>query len=141
MEATPPPADPPPADPRLAGAPPPGAPEKAGGGLRALGILGFLLLAFGAAVIAVTMADLGDGPLCDDVPGGAAHPLVDCWDVSSGGRVVALILGWPGALCAALAALAALAFTITGRNGRRFWVLTAAAVVLCGLSIAVAQIT
>lgn len=134
-------ASPPPAEPRLADAPPPAAPEKAGGGLRALGVLGFLVLAFGAAVIAITMADLGDGPLCDSVPGGAEHPLVDCWDVSSGGRVVALILGWPGALCAALAALAALAFTFTGRNGRRFWLLTAAAVVLCGLSIAVAQVT
>ena len=70
-----------------------------------------------------------------------ARPPVECWDLSSGGRVAALILGWPGALCAALAALAALAFTFTGRNGRRFWLLTAAAVVLSGLSIAVAHIT
>ena len=135
MEATPPPAEP-----RLADAPPPAAPDRAGAGLRVLGVLGFLVLAFGAAVIAAVMIDLGDGPLCGDVPGGAEHPLVDCWDLSSGGRIVALILGWPGALCAALAALAALAFTITGRNGRRFWLLTAVAVVLCGLSIAVAQI-
>jgi hypothetical protein len=135
MEATPPPAEP-----RLADAPPPAAPEKAGGGMRALGVLGFLVMAFGAAVIAAVLIDLGDGPLCENV-GGADHPLVDCWDVSSGGRVVSLIIGWPGVLAGALAALAALAFAITGRNGRRFWLLTATAVVLCGISIAVAQIS
>jgi hypothetical protein len=134
-------ASPPPAEPRLADAPPPAAPDRAGGGLRALGVLGFLVLAFGGGVIALTLVDLGDGPLCDDVVLSQLPPNEECWDVSSGGRVVALILGWPGALCAALAALAALAFTFTGRNARRFWLLTAAAVVLCGLSIAVAQVT
>jgi hypothetical protein len=83
------------------------------------------------------MVDLGNGPLCDQ-----PHLLSQsCWDVSSGGRVVTLILGWPGVILGGLAALAALAFAVTGRNGRRVWLLTLAAVVLCGLSIAVAQIT
>jgi hypothetical protein len=135
MEATTPPPEP-----SLATAPPPTPPQKAGAGLRVLGIVGFLVLAFATAVIVAVMVDLGDGPLCADV-GGAAHPLEDCWDVSSGGRVVSLILGWPGAVLAGLAALSALVFTFTGRNGRRVWMLTGAAVVLCGLSIAVAQIT
>src|SRR3954454_25374869 len=97
MEATPPPADP-----RLADALHHAAPQKAGAGLRVLGVLGFLVLAFGAAVIALTMGDLGQRPLCDTVPGGAAAPIEDCWDVSSGGSVVALILGWPGAVFAGL---------------------------------------
>ena len=112
--------------------------------MRPRGVLGFLVLAFGGGVIALTLVDLGDGPLCDDVVLSQLPPNEECWDVSSGGRVVALILGWPGAVLAglaALAALAALAFTFTGRNARRFWLLTAAAVVLCGLSIAVAQVT
>ena len=126
-----------------AAAPPPSPSEresgKAGAGWRVLAILAAVVLAFGAAVIALVMLDLGDGPLCGDV-GGAAHPTQDCWDVNSTGRVISLVLGWPGAVLAALAALAALAFTITGRNGGRFWMLAIAAVVLCALSIGVAQV-
>ena len=110
---------------------------KANAGLRALAVLGSLVLAFATAVIVIVMVDLGNGPLCSE----PVQPGKDCWDVSSGGRVVTLILGWPGAILGGVAALAALAFAVTGRNGRRVWLLTAAAVVLCGLSIAVAQIT
>lgn len=133
MEATPPPppsgAPPPP--------PPPAAPEKAGPGIRALALLGSLLLAFAAAVIISVMVDLGGGPLCSE----PVQPGKSCWDVSSGGRVVTLILGWPGAILGVVAAIAALMLAVNGRNGRRVWLLTVAAVVLCGLSIAVAQIT
>jgi hypothetical protein len=129
----------PPPEPSLATAPPPSAPEKAGPGLRVLAIVGFVVLAFATAVIVSVMVDLGGGPLCKDV-GGAANPTEDCWDVSSGGQVISLVLGWPGAILGGLAALSALAFTFTGRNGRRFWLLTLAAVVLSALSIAAAQV-
>jgi hypothetical protein len=139
MEATPPPPPPPPPPEAMPPPPPPvpGDAPKASGGMRALAVLGALVLAFAAAVIITVMVDLGKGPLC-----GEPHDITEtCWDVSSGGRVVSLIFGWPGAILGVVAALAALAFALTGRNGRRVWVLTGAAVVLCGLSIAVAQIT
>ncbi len=110
---------------------------KAGAGLRVLAVIGSLILAFATAVIVTVMVDLGNGPLCDQ----AVSFGQDCWDVSSGGRVVTLILGWPGAILGGAAALAALLLAVTGRNGRRVWLLTVAAVVLCALSIAVAQIT
>ena len=113
------------------------AESKAGVGTRILAVVGALVLAFATAVIATVMADLGNGPLC-----GEPHNLGEsCWDVSSAGRVVTLLLGWPGVLAGGLAALAALALAITGRNAMRVWALVGAAIVLCGLSIAVAQIT
>src|SRR6478609_8063962 len=95
--------------------PAPAAPQKAGAGYRILAVLGSLVLAFATAVIVIVMVDLGNGPLCSQ-----PHLLSQsCWDVSSGGRVVTLILGWPGVILGGLAALAALAFAVTGRNGRR----------------------
>ncbi len=135
MEASAPPPSPPPAPP----APPtaPAKPGKAGAGARTLAVLGALVLAFAAAVIISVLADLGDGPLCSE----PVQPGKSCWDVSSAGRVISLILGWPGAILGAVAALAALAFAVRGRDGRTVWSLTTAAVVLCGLSIAVAQVS
>ena len=68
MEATP------PAEPRLADGPSPAAPDKAGGGLRAVGVLGFLVLGIAAAVVAAVMVDIGNGPLCDAVQPTPGHP-------------------------------------------------------------------
>ena len=133
MEASASPPSPPPQAPPTA----PAQPGKAGGGARALAVLGALVLAFAAAVIISVLADLGNGPLCSE----PVQPGKSCWDVSSSGRVISLILGWPGAILGVVAALAALVFAVRGRNGRTVWLLTAAAVVLCGLSIAVAQVS
>ncbi len=103
--------------------------------MRALAAVGALILAFATAVIVAVMLDLGNGPLCKE-----ALPGQDCYDVSSTGRVISLVFGWPGAVLGGLAAITALGLAATGRNGRTVRLLTVPAVVLCGLSIAAAQV-
>ena len=143
MEAsgTPPPsAEPPPPPP-----PPPPAPAeegKATGGWRALGVVLALALAFACAVMIVAMADIGETPTCDDVLSGEAALPEDgeCFDGSSTQKTISLILGWPSGVLAGIAALLALFFAATGRQGRLVLQLTGAAVVLGGLSILIGSV-
>jgi hypothetical protein len=128
-----------------AAAPPPPAPgdeEKAGGGWRALGVLLALALAFACAVMAVAMAEIGGTPTCDDILSGEAALPSDgeCFDGSSTQKTISLILGWPSAVLAGIAALIALYFAATGRYGRTVLQLTGAAVVLGGLSILIGSV-
>ena len=139
MEAagTPPPAQP----------PPPAAHEavdredRASGGRRALAVVLALALAFACAVMFVAMGEISDTTPCDEVR--SAADLTDegeCFDGSSTQKTISLVLGWPSAVLAGLAALLALFFAATGTRGRLLMTVTGAAIVLGGLSIAVGSL-
>jgi hypothetical protein len=132
--AEPPPPPPPPA--------PPAAEGKATGGWRALGIVLALALAFACAVMVIAMADIGETPTCDDVLSGEAALPEDgeCFDGSSTQKTISLILGWPSGVLAGIAAVLALFFAATGRQGRLVLQLTGAAVVLGALSILIGSV-
>jgi hypothetical protein len=121
------------------------ADERASGGWRALGALLALALAFACAVMVVAMIDIGDTPRCDDEAAIAAEfesgdPEVECFEGSAAQKTISLILGWPSAVLAGLAAVLALYFVASGRHGRLVVVLTGAAVVLGGLSIVIGSV-
>lgn len=124
--------------------PPPAAtPEsdKAGAGPRVLAVLAALVLAFAAAVAILAMILIGDTTPCADVTGPAdLNEDGECFDGSSTKKLIALVLGWPGAILLAVSVLAGLAFTITGRGGRRFVGIAVVGAVLFGLSIAAGSI-
>jgi hypothetical protein len=65
---------------------------------------------------------------------------VECFEGSSGQQTISQILGWPGSLAAGLAALAALAFAITGRRGRLVLQLLVAAIVLLVLMFVIGSV-
>jgi hypothetical protein len=111
------------------------ADEKANGGWRALGVALALALAFASAVMIIAMLDIGDTPRCDDLAAIIAEQADECFDGSSAQKVITLVLGWPSGVLAAVAALLALYFAGTGRQGRLLIQATAAAIVLGGLSI------
>jgi hypothetical protein len=97
------------------------------------------VLAFGCAVMVVAMSDIGGMPTCDD-------PLLDleaqgeCFSGSALQKGITLVLGWSGGAIAGFAALAALAFVITGRHGRLAARLAIAAVLVAGLSILIGSL-
>ena len=127
--------------------PPPGAGPadegKAGGGWRALAVVLALALTFACAVMVIAMADIGDTPRCDD-PEGIAQAIAEgeteCFDGSSAQKTITLILGWPSGILAGIAALVALFFAFTGRQGPLLLRLTGAAIVLGVLSILIGSI-
>jgi hypothetical protein len=148
MEASGPPPPEPPQPP-----PPSGAPSEAemeNTGWRLLGVLLALALAFACAVMVVTQVDIGDTPRCDDfaaveeernrelAEGGDG--VVECFDGSQAQKVISLVLGWPSAILAGIAALVALFFAATGRQGPLLLRLTGTAIVLGGLSILIGSI-
>jgi hypothetical protein len=122
--------------------PPPTREDRAGGGWRVLAVILALALAFACAVMVVAMVDIGDTPSCDDVLSGEAAVPADgeCFDGSSTQKTISLILGWPSAVLAGIAALVALFFTFTGRQGRLVLQLTGAAIVLGALSILIGSV-
>jgi hypothetical protein len=139
-----PPASPPP--------PPPAGPaddERAGGGWRALAIVLMLALLFAGAVMAVAMIDIGDTRTCkivntearEALEQGTAPPTdTECFEGSSTQKTASLVLGWPSAAFAAIAALVALMFAVTGRHGRLLLQLTGAAIALGAISILVGSV-
>jgi hypothetical protein len=122
--------------------PPPTREDRAGGGWRVLAVILALALAFACAVMVVAMVDIGDTPTCDDVLSGEAAVPADgeCFDGSSTQKTISLILGWPSAVLAGIAALVALFFTVSGRQGRLVLQLTGAAIVLGALSILIGSV-
>ncbi|HLM30153.1 MAG TPA: hypothetical protein VK326_00655 [Solirubrobacterales bacterium] len=122
--------------------PPPTTEERGGAGWRVLAVILALALAFACAVMVVAMVDIGDTPTCDDVLSGEAAVPSDgeCFDGSSTQKTITLILGWPSAVLAGIAALVALFFTFTGRQGRLVLQLTGAAIVLGALSILIGSV-
>jgi hypothetical protein len=109
---------------------------KAGAGPRVLALIAALGLAFAAAVAILAMVLIGDTTPCADVTGPAdLNEDGECFDGSSTKKLIALVLGWPGAILLAASVLLALGFTITGRGGRRLIAVAVAGAVLFGLSI------
>ena len=100
---------------------------------RVVGVLLAPVLAFGCAVMLVAMSDIGGTPTCEELK--AANSAGECFSGSSLQKGITLGLGWPSGALAGVAALAALAFVITGRRGRLALQLAALALVLGGLSI------
>lgn len=109
---------------------------KAGAGPRVLALVAALGLAFAAAVAIVAMILIGDTTPCADVTSPAdLNDDGECFDGSSTKKLIALVLGWPGAVLLGVSVLLALGFTITGRGGRRLITVAVAGAVLFGLSI------
>jgi len=109
--------------------------------LRALGVVGFIVLAFACAVLIVAIVDIGKTPTCADVNAHKAQPYQgQCFDGGSTKKVITEGLVWPGGVIAGLAALMSLMFTITGRNGRRLLAVIALAVVLSGLGLLIGSL-
>jgi hypothetical protein len=134
-------APPPPPPPTPGEAPLPPSERRGSGGMRALAVIGCIVLAFAAAVMIVAMVDIGRTPTCDDVRAGNALPYQgNCFDGSSTQKTISLVLGWPSGVLGGLAALLALAFAITARRGRLALQVTAAAVVLAGLSLLIGSL-
>lgn len=140
--ASPPPPPPPPPP----GPPSAGDPDKASGGMRALGVLIALVLAFGAAVMIAVAVDIGDTETCDDfveqVTSGELVPDFDdeCFDGSSTQKAISVALAWASGIVGVLAVLVALMFAVTGRRGSLLARVAIAAVVLGGLSILIGSI-
>jgi hypothetical protein len=108
-----------------------------------LGILLALALAFTCAVMAIAMADIGDTPRCDDQAAlveAIAEGEDECFEGSAAQKTISLVLGWPSAALAGIAALLALFFVATGRHGRLVIQLTAGAVALGALSILIGSV-
>jgi hypothetical protein len=127
----------PPPEPSLATAPPPTPAAKAGGGLRAGAVLLALVLAFGAAVMIVAAGDIHDTPTLEEIKSGERAVPADreYFDGSESKRNIVTALTYASGVVGGLAVLAALAFAITGRNGRVIWILTAIAIVLAGVAL------
>ena len=102
--------------------------------MRVLALIAAIVIGFAAAIVIAVMVDLGSSPICEDV-GGAAAPTEDCYDISSTAKPISLVLGWAGGVAGVLAALALLRVVFTGVGGRLAVQLSAAAIVLSGLSL------
>lgn len=114
---------------------------KSNGALRALAVVLALVLALGAAIMIIAMADISGTPTCEDVLAERAEPKDgECYDGSSTQKTIAVILGFAGGGVGAIGVLAALAFTFTGRRGRLVLVVTGSAVVLSGIGIGIGSI-
>lgn len=115
----------------------PATAPRAGGLARIGAVLLALVLAFVAAVAFVVMIDIGELTPCSEI--GSDLSLLndegECFDGSDSSKTISLVLGWPGAFVAALAALLAFAFAVRGRGGRPLLIAIVAGAVLLGLSL------
>ena len=121
--------------------PPPPAesrdPDKAGMGLRILGILLAFVIAFGAAVMIVAAGEIADTPTEEEVTSGE-EPLPadgEVYDGSESERSITTVLGYASGGVGALAFLLGIAFLVTGRRGGMFLGAVVLAVVLAGVAL------
>jgi hypothetical protein len=105
---------------------------------RVVGVLLAPVLAFGCAVMLVAMSDIGGTPTCEELK--AANGVGECFSGSSLQKSITLGLGWASGALAGVAAVAALAFVITGWRGRLALQFAAVGIVLGGLSILIGSI-
>jgi hypothetical protein len=100
------------------------------------------LLAFACAVMIAAVSDIGGTPTCADVQTGKASLPSDrqCFDGGSTKKAITQVFMWPGGVLAGVAALLALAFAVTGRNGRRLLMVLALAIVLSGLGLLIGSV-
>ena len=114
------------------------------GGWRALAVVLALALAFAGAVMIVAMIDIADTPLRDECEREniQAGEIVcdEHFKGSSEQKTASIVLGWPSGVLAGIAALLALYFAVTGRQGRLLIQLTVAAIFLGGISILVGSV-
>jgi hypothetical protein len=110
--------------------------------MRALAVLGALVLAFACAVMIAAVTDIGRTPTCADVQSGKASLPSDhqCFDGGSTKKVITQVFMWPGGVLAGVAAILALAFAVTGRNGRWVLMAVALAIVLSGLGLLIGSV-
>jgi len=125
-------------------APPPPPPathdDKASGGWRALAVLLALVLAFGAAVMFVVAINPDDTPRCEQLELQLAAGGGECYDITETQQLIQNIFAIPAGVLATLAALLALYFAATGRQGRLLVRLAGAAVVLGVAAVIVGQV-
>jgi membrane-associated PAP2 superfamily phosphatase len=114
--------------------------DRAGGGWRALAVVLALALAFACAVMVIAMADISDTPIQKDCVTPPAGSCTEYFDGSSAQKTATLVLGWPSGVIAGIAALVALFFAATGRQGRLLLQLTGAAIVLGAASILIGSV-
>jgi hypothetical protein len=133
--ATPPPPPPPPPSPSTAA-----DDGKASGGMRALGVVLALVLAFGAAVMIIAAGDINDTAPCDDPAAVLASGEDECFDGSDTKQSITVGLMYAGGVLAALSVLAGLALAITGRRGRLFAQIAIAAVAISALGILIGSV-
>jgi hypothetical protein len=113
--------------------------ENGSGALRALAVILFLLLLLGGAIMIIAATDIAGTSLCSDITRADVlrDPNGDCFDGSSIQKVLSVVIGYAGGGVGVIAALMALAYTITARRGRLVVILTVLAILLSGLSILV----
>jgi hypothetical protein len=97
-------------------------------------LLALLLLA-GGAILVIFAINPDNTPRCDDVA--AALRAGECRDLGSTQETAATIVAWIGSLFAAVGIVAALAFTFTGRGGRRAVGIAVAAIALGVITVAI----
>jgi hypothetical protein len=139
-QPSPPPPPPPPPPPTMGGS------GQASGGMRALGALIALVLAFGAAVMIAVAIDIGDTPTCDDFLEDVASGEItldlddECFDGSSAQKAISVVLAWASGLVGAIAVIIALMFAFTGNRSGLLARVAGAAVVLGILSIVIGSV-
>lgn len=131
----PPPAKPPATPPPPPPAPPPDGSEKASGGMRALGAILALIIAFGAAVMIVVGIDINDLASCENPAEVIASGETECFDGSEGIKPVVVGLAIASGVVGAIAFLIGIAFAVTGRRGRLFAQTSGAAILLAALAL------
>jgi hypothetical protein len=120
------------------------APTEKGGNntWRAISVILSILLLVGAFIMVAAATDIAGTTRCSDVTAQfvAEHPNGSCFDGSQIQQVLSVGFGYASGAVGAIAAILALAFTITGRRGRLVAILAVAAVLLAGISILVGSI-
>jgi hypothetical protein len=109
---------------------------------RALAVILFILLLVGCFIMLAAATDIAGTTLCSDVTTQfvAQHPNGSCFDGSQLQKVLSVGFGYASGGVGVIAALLAIAFTMTGRHGRLMAILAVGAVVLAGISILVGSI-
>lgn len=109
---------------------------RAGAGPRIVAVILALVIAFGAAVAILALAEIMGWTPCVEVN---RHPenfpgATDCFDGSSKRQILLLVLGWAGTALVVAGLLLTLAFAIRGRGGRLAIFTTVGGAALLGLS-------
>src|SRR5215217_247070 len=94
--------------------------EKGSNLWRGLAVLLFVFLLAGSAIMIAAATDIAGTTVCDDVTAKfvAQHTTGECFDGSSLQKVLYVVFGYAAGAVGAVAALLAIAFTVTGRRGR-----------------------
>jgi hypothetical protein len=99
-----------------------------------------LVLAFGAAVMIVLALNPDDTPRCEQFLSGEVVGGGECYDITETQQLIQNIFAIPAGIIGAAAALLALFFAATGRQGRLLVRLTGAALVLGVGAVIVGQL-